>query len=178
SFSRGIGDIFNVTGTINERLNGLINGILGDGSVGVNYEMGTNRPEYQTSDRLGLTLKTKISDRVIFNGKVGVPIGGVSETVIAGDFQIDFLLNEEGTLTAKVFNRENSIRNFGEEIGYTQGLGISYNVEFDNFKELIRKLFTSSKKEENKSKNPEKNPSEEEKLTPEFINFKASKEEN
>ena len=70
-----------------------------------------------------------------------------TQTVIAGDVQIDFLLNEEGTLRAKVFNRENSIRNFGEEIGYTQGVGISYNVDFDTFKELLQRLFTNAKKD-------------------------------
>ena len=61
---------------------------------------------------------------------------------------IDFLLNEDGTLTAKVFNRENNIRNFGEEIGYTQGIGLSYNVDFDTFKELLQKLFKKSEGED------------------------------
>ena len=41
----------------------------------------------------------------------------------------------------KIFNRENTIRNFGEQIGYTQGVGVSYNVEFTDFKKLIKKLF-------------------------------------
>ena len=39
------------------------------------------------------------------------------------------------------FNRENSIQNFGEQIGYTQGLGLSYNVEFNNLNELFKRLF-------------------------------------
>ena len=77
-----------------------------------------------------------------------MPIGGATESVIAGDVQVDFLLNEDGTLTAKVFNRENSIRNFGEEIGYTQGVGLSYNVDFDTFGELMNKIFKSKKKRE------------------------------
>ena len=153
SFSNRLNDI-NITGTIEERLNGIINGILSNGdnklNIGLNVELGENTPEYQTDDRLGVTLQTKISDRVLINGKVGVPIGGVNETVIAGDIQIDFLLNEEGTLTAKVFNRENSIRNFGEEIGYTQGIGIAYNVDFDSFKELLQIIFTGKNKRKNK----------------------------
>lgn len=136
-------------GTLSERASSLINGIFSDSDsklqVGLDYKLGENNPEYQTDDRLGVTLSTKLSDRVLINGKVGVPIGGVSETVIAGDVQIDFLLNEEGTLTAKMFNRENSIRNFGEEIGYTQGLGLAYNVDFDNFKELLHKIFKGKK---------------------------------
>jgi hypothetical protein len=164
-------------GTISDRVNSLFNSILGnDGSdkinIGVNYQAGQQTTEYETSDEIGLTLSTKISDRVLINGKVGVPIGGVSETVIAGDLQIDVLLNEEGTLTAKFFNRENNIRNFGEEIGYTQGVGLSYNVEFDNFKELVQIIFSgkNKKKDEPKEVKPKK---EEEKLLPEFINIKS-----
>ncbi|MEJ6792680.1 MAG: translocation/assembly module TamB domain-containing protein [Lacinutrix sp.] len=143
-FNRQLQDI-NFTGTIAERINGLINGIFTDSDnkikIGLNYEAGQRRPDYNTDDRVGFTLQTKITDRVLINGKVGVPVGGASDSVIAGDVQVDFLLNEEGTLTATVFNRENSIRNFGEEIGYTQGLGIAYSVDFDTFGELLRKIF-------------------------------------
>ncbi|WP_229796688.1 translocation/assembly module TamB domain-containing protein [Algibacter mikhailovii] len=148
SFS-GTGTNLNISGTIAERLNGIVNNIFAnsDGklNIGLNYEAGQNNPDYQTDDRFGFTLQTQISDRVSINGKVGVPIAGRGEsqtqTVIAGDVEISFLLNDEGSLSAQVFNKENSIRNFGEEIGYTQGIGISYNVDFDTFKELLQKLF-------------------------------------
>ncbi|NRA94532.1 MAG: translocation/assembly module TamB domain-containing protein, partial [Psychroserpens sp.] len=167
-------------GTISDRVNSLFNSILGnDGSdkinIGVNYQAGQQTNEFETSDEIGLTLSTKISDRVLINGQVGVPIGGVSETVIAGDVQIDILLNEEGTLTAKFFNRENNIRNFGEEIGYTQGVGLSYNVEFDTFKELVEIIFTgkNKKKEKKKEKESEK---DDENLLPDYINVKSESE--
>jgi hypothetical protein len=147
SFSRGLNEV-NFSGTIAERLNGIIGGIFSseDGKFNMNpyFEAGQNRTDYQTDNRVGVTLQTQISDRVLINGKVGVPVGGETQTVIAGDVEIDFLLNEEGTLTAKVFNRENSIQNFGEQIGYTQGIGLSYNVDFDTFKELLQKLFKKS----------------------------------
>ncbi|GAA4934676.1 translocation/assembly module TamB domain-containing protein [Algibacter agarivorans] len=177
SFSRGLNEV-NFSGTIAERLNGIINGIFTSAdsklNIGLNYEAGQNRPDYQTDDRFGVTLQTQISDRVLINGKVGVPVGGATETVIAGDVEIDFLLNEEGTLTAKVFNRENSIQNFGEQIGYTQGVGLSYNVDFDTFKELLQKLFKKSKKEEEqvlgKTENGDGN------ALPEYISIKSSSE--
>ncbi len=161
-FNREFREI-SLTGTLTERLNGLINGFFTDSdskiNIGLNYEAGQKRLDYESDDRLGVTLQTKITDRVLINGKVGVPVGGATESVIAGDVQIDFLLNEEGTLTAKVFNRENSIRNFGDEIGYTQGLGIAYSVDFDTFGELLRKIF--GKKEEESA--VEEKPKEEEK---------------
>ncbi|WP_330444558.1 translocation/assembly module TamB domain-containing protein [Flavivirga abyssicola] len=177
SFSRGLNEL-NFSGTIAERLNGIISGIFGNGdsklNLGVNYEAGQNRPDYQTDNRVVATIQTQISDRVLINGKVGVPVGGAgaTETVIAGDVEIDFLLNEEGTLTAKVFNRENSIRNFGEDIGYTQGIGLSYSVDFDTFKELLQKFFKKPEKEE---KIPEEKTQEiDANALPDFITVKPS----
>ncbi|MFB9055586.1 translocation/assembly module TamB domain-containing protein [Mariniflexile ostreae] len=176
-FSKGLSEL-NFSGTIAERLNGIINGIFTNKNsklnIGVNYEVGENRPDYKTDDRFALTLQTQISDRVLINGKVGVPVGGAdaNETVVAGNVEIDFLLNDEGTLTAKIFNRENSIRNFGEEIGYTQGVGLSYNLDFDTFKELLQNLFSKAKASESVL-GEEKEFSSDDSI-PEFMSFKAS----
>ncbi|SLK03153.1 translocation/assembly module TamB domain-containing protein [Salegentibacter salarius] len=148
-----------ITGTLAERASSIVNDIFagedGKFQVGVNYVQGDRTPDQQTVDRFGLTLSTQISDRVIINGQVGVPIGGVTESIIVGDLEIDFLLNEDGTLRAKVFNRENNIQFIGEEIGFTQGIGLSYSVDFDTFKELIRKIASTEIKalnEETKQK--------------------------
>jgi hypothetical protein len=124
--------------------------------LGLDYQLGRKTQEYITENRVGLSLSGKISDRVLFNGKVGVPFGGVNETVVAGDFEIQILLNEERTLTLNVFNKENDIQNFGEAIFFTQGVGLSYDVEFDNLKDLLQKIFqpkkTNSKELKNESK--------------------------
>ncbi|MFD1162372.1 translocation/assembly module TamB domain-containing protein [Hwangdonia seohaensis] len=179
SFSRGLNDL-NFSGTIAERLNGIVNGIFssenGKFDFGFNYEVGENRPDYKTDDRFSASIQTKISDKVLINGKLGVPIGGATETVIAGDVEINFLLNEEGTLTAKVFNRENSIRNFGEKIGYTQGVGLSYNVDFDTFKELIRSLFKKQANENNGEKEDSDTTVKEDEsdTAPSYITHKSS----
>ncbi|MCK7590901.1 translocation/assembly module TamB [Subsaxibacter sp. CAU 1640] len=169
-------------GTVEDRVNNLFNSLFSDENdkvqVGVNFESGEVTPEYQTDDRLGLTLSTKISDRVLFNGKVGVPVGGVNQTVIAGDAEIELLLNDDGTLSAKFFNRENNIRNFGEEIGYAQGLGLSYNVEFDTFKELLQIIFSGKNKKEKEQEkiDQEATRKEEERMTPDYITVKPSSE--
>jgi len=152
SFSRGLNDI-NLTGTITERLNGILNGLFTDEDskikVGLNIEAGQNTIDYQTENRVGVDVAAQISDKILFNGKVGVPVGGnTGNTGIAGDAQIDFLLNEEGSVRAKVFNRENSIQNFGERIGFTQGIGLTYSVDFDTFQELMNKIFKSKKEKE------------------------------
>ncbi len=171
-----------ITGNLAERASAIVNSLFSDGEgklkVGLNYQSGQRTPELQTDDRLGLTVSTQLNDRILINGKLGVPIGGVSETVFAGDIQVDFLLNDEGTLTAKIFNRENSIRNFGEEIGYTQGVGLSYHVDFDTFKELLGKIFkvsTGNKIDEQNSVNQV--DSNQDNPLPEFVDFKSENSE-
>ena len=49
-------------------------------------------------------------------------------------------MNEEGSLKAKVFNKENEFRYIGDELGYTQGVGLSYQVDFETFRELLTKI--------------------------------------
>ncbi len=157
-------------GLVSDRVQSMINEILSseDGklNLGVDFQIGQNTPDFETSSRVGVTLSTKLSDNILINGKVGVPIGGVSETVIAGDFEVEMLINEDRTLSLKFFNRENSIRYFGEQIGYTQGVGLSYNVEFDNLKELFKKIFSGKKEENQKLKTTSQN------LLPSYINIK------
>ena len=122
--------------------------------VGVNYLQGdkSSPVDLVSEDRLGLTLSTQISDRILINGKIGVPVGGVEETLIVGNVQIDFILNEEGTLKAKVFNKENEFRFFGDQLGYTQGMGLNYQVDFDTFSELLNKIVKGA--QENKQPTP------------------------
>ena len=110
--------------------------------LGLDYLQGDRNAEAtaQTRDRLGLTLVTQVSDRLLINGKLGVPFGGVEETIIVGDVTIEFLLSKDGALRARIFNRENEFQYFGDELGYTQGIGLSYRVGFDDFKSLIKKI--------------------------------------
>lgn len=93
------------------------------------------------SGRVLASVTTVINDRITINGRVGVPTGGVSETAIVGNFEAQYRVNEDGTLNLRVFNRENDINYIGQGIGYTQGAGVSYEVDFDTFKELVNKIF-------------------------------------
>ena len=135
-----------ITNNLYEKASDVFSTLLGSNegklNIGLNYLQGEDTPTFdlRTEDRIGLTLTTQISDKILINGKIGVPIDGLQETVIVGDVQIDFILNESGTLKAKVFNRENEFRYLGDEFGYTQGMGMSYQVDFNTFKELIQKL--------------------------------------
>ncbi len=140
-----------VENLIVERASSIVNSLFASEEdkfkVGLNYVAGERNPDQDIADQVGVSLSTQINDRILINGKVGVPVGGISESVVVGDVQIDFLLNEEGSLRATIFNKENDLQFIGETIGFTQGVGISYSYDFDTFKELLRKVFVRAKKD-------------------------------
>ena len=144
-----------LTGNLIETASNIINDLLNDGDgkldVGISIEQGDRNPlGVNTENRFGVTVSTQINERILINGKIGVPVGGVTESVVAGDVEVQILLNEDGSLSAKIFNRENEIQQFlSDQIGYTQGVGLSYQVEFDTFQQLLRKIFKKKPKETN-----------------------------
>lgn len=160
------------SGSLFETASGLLGGIIQSDSekfkVGLNYTPADRRLGKETDGRVIATITSKINERVTINGKLGVPFGGVNESAIVGDLEVQYRVNEDGTLNLRIFNRENDINYIGEGIGYTQGVGISYEVDFDTFKELVNKIFTDQKLEQAKQV---KNEIQDSALSPDYTNF-------
>ncbi len=140
----------NVFESVFSNVNAFFRDEDGKFSLGFNYSAGQRYEELnlETDDVLSVSLSSEISERILINGQLGVPVGGVNQTSVVGNVQIELLINEDGTFRAKVFNRENELQYIGEEIGYTQGAGISYQVDFDTLGELWQKIFPKKGKEE------------------------------
>lgn len=169
-----------LAGSLFERASSIFDDLFSDVDdkfkVGLNYAQGERNPYTQTEGRLGVTFTTKVNDRISVNGKLGVPVGGVEQSVIVGDVEVLLRINEEGTLNARFFNRENDINYIGEGIGYTQGVGLSYEVDFDTLKELIAKFLNQSEKKKKKKEEKESSNNRAEDLpdsdySQEFIRF-------
>ncbi|MGE4347639.1 MAG: translocation/assembly module TamB domain-containing protein [Flavobacteriaceae bacterium] len=141
-----------LAGSLTETASSLFNNLLSDEDsffdIGVDYTVGNRNPnrDFDDSDRFNMTLSTEINEDITINGKLGVPVGGTRESVVVGNVEIMMRLNEERTLNARVFNRENDINYFGEGIGYTQGIGLTWEADFDSFSELMHKIFMNSRK--------------------------------
>lgn len=133
------------SGTIAESVSSLVNDIFAGQDkkfvVGLDYTPGQNTPDQNIADQIGITLSAPINERIIINGKVGVPVGGVNESAVAGDIEVQWLVNEDGTLRINFFNRQADIQFIGEDQIFEQGAGVSYSVDFDTFRELVYKLF-------------------------------------
>jgi len=124
-------------------------------------------------DQLAIALDYQVNDRIIINGKVGMPIGSKEQTSVIGEVNVEFLLNQEGTLRSSIFNRQNEIQYTEEEEGYTQGIGIAYQIDFNTSRELLEKLGLKKKKIKDTILNAE--PKNILKINNKLINFKNKK---
>ncbi|MBC7605460.1 MAG: translocation/assembly module TamB [Burkholderiales bacterium] len=138
-----------ITNNLYEKVGDLFGSIFNDSegkiNVGVDLVAAERTPGSQTDGRVGVTVSTKINERITINGKLGVPVGGINESAVVGDVEVQYRVNEDGTLNLRVFNKENDINYIGQGVGYTQGIGISYEVDFDTFTELVNKIFKNQK---------------------------------
>jgi hypothetical protein len=113
--------------------------------VGLDLVSADRTPGRESDGSVGFTVSTQINERITVNGKLGVPVGGINESAIVGNVEVQYRVNEDGSMNLRVFNRENDINYIGEGIGYTQGLGITYEVDFNTFRELVNRFFKKHK---------------------------------
>jgi hypothetical protein len=167
-----------ITNNLYEKVGDIFGSILNDNEdkiqVGVDLVSADRNPGRETDGRVGLTVTTKINDRISINGKFGVPVGGVTESTIVGDVEVQYRVNQDGTLNLRMFNKENDINYIGQGVGYTQGIGLTYQVDFTTFKQLLNKIFKNQKIEIEKKADKEVSDSE---VLPDYIQFEGKKAE-
>jgi hypothetical protein len=99
------------------------------------------------NDKLLIALDYQVNDKILINGTFGMPIGSKEQSTVIGEVNIEFFLNDDGSLRSSVFNRQNEIQYTGEEEGYTQGVGMTYQIDFDNGRELLQKIGVKKEKQ-------------------------------
>jgi hypothetical protein len=166
-----------LVGTTSNLIAGVLTDMItkdgGKFQVGFDYTQGNQNDveSLNTDNQVDFSVSTQITNRVIINGKVGVPVGPKTQSSIVGEVKIEVLLTEEGNLRGVVFNRQNEIQYSVEEEGYTQGIGLSYQVDFNSLADLLRKVGLK-KKAKATSENKEQNKIDS-LTTSRFINYKS-----
>jgi hypothetical protein len=168
-------------GTTSNAITNIISDLISsnDGKVqfNVNYDIAnkSNVNNIINDDLVNVEVGTQISDRVVINGKVGVPVGSKTQSSVVGEVKVEVLLNEKGNFRGVIFNRQNEIQYSTEEEGYTQGVGLTYQVDFNNLSELLQKI--GLKKKNNQKKKIKKDSVKTAKLS-KFIKLKSTANKN
>jgi hypothetical protein len=123
--------------------------------LGLDYQQGQSNNDLDrlnTDNQVDLSVSTQVNERVIINGKVGVPVGTQTQSSVIGEVKVEILLNKTGNFRGVIFNRQNEIQYTAEDQGYTQGIGLSYQVNFNALSSLLKKLGIHKNKNSKKHK--------------------------
>ena len=137
---------------LSNQLSNWLSQISNDFDIGVNYRPG----DEISSEQVEVALSTQIfDDRVTIHTNVGVSSQSSPTPAdqransIAGDFDLDVKITENGKFRFKAYNRYNHDQLY-KTSPYTQGIGFIYREDFNNLSELRRRYFgeTNLKQEE------------------------------
>jgi len=121
------------------QLSNWLSKISNDFDVGVNYRPGNQI----TDDEIELALSTQMfNDRVSINGNIGNNSSqrtNANSNGIVGDADVNVKITNNGKLQLKAYNHANNNLIY-ETSPYTQGVGLSYREDFNDFDELWQKF--------------------------------------
>ena len=113
--------------------------ISNDFDVGFNYRPG----DQISNDEVELALSTQMfNNRVSINGNIANNSSlkmNANNNGLVGDADVNVKLTRNGKLQLKAYNHANNNLIY-ETSPYTQGVGVSYREDFNDFNELWKKL--------------------------------------
>lgn len=141
------GSAFNQWDIIANQAAAFLNRFTGDYQLSLSYQPATsgdlsNGGSVLSNEELEVGLsKNFFNERLTVNSSVEVPLNENNNS-IAGDFELIYSLTPDGRIRAKAFNRsvDNGLNfNIGQQQLYQQGLGLSFKVDFETYRELWQK---------------------------------------
>ncbi|TRX63003.1 translocation/assembly module TamB domain-containing protein [Carboxylicivirga sp. M1479] len=144
------------TEMLSNQLSHWLSQISRDVDIGVSY-----RPAGElTNDEVEVALSTQMfNNRVLVNGNVGYGKDQTRPSNLIGDFDVEVKLNTKGNIRAKAYTHTNNDLIYSTNTSpTTQGVGVSFNEEFDSLEELMHKYWMkiSGKKNEKPNKTDNK----------------------
>ena len=135
----------NAGGIISNQINNIFRQLDIPLDLGLNYQPG----QYGNEGMFDVALSYQaFHNRVIINGNVGNNQNSSSSSTILGNLETEIKLDKQGKTRLTVFTR--AADDYSNYLDNTQrnGLGITYQDEFNNLKELIQSIFMSKAKRE------------------------------
>lgn len=90
-----------------------------------------------------------LNNRLLINGNFGYRDRSTSSTTFVGDFDVEYLLSKNGNLRLKAYNHFNDQNYYLREALTTQGLGVVYRRDFDDWFTFLKRRSARKKKESN-----------------------------
>lgn len=139
------GGLVNQWDILAKQASSWLNQLTGDYEITLNYQQGaavnnTQGGSAQEELEVGVS-KSLFNNRISINGMVGVPLNN-NANAVAGDFEIQYDITRDGRIQAKAFSRsiQNDFNLSSTQI-YRHGVGLSYQIDFSSYGDLVRRIF-------------------------------------
>ncbi len=125
--------------SITSQLNQLLSHVSNNFTMGTNFR--SDKGDFSDME-MDLSLSTRLlDDRLLLNGNVGYrdPANhlGANSNSFIGDFDLEFLLNQKGTVRVKAYSHYNERDYSINNALTTQGIGFILRKDFKNFHDLF-----------------------------------------
>jgi hypothetical protein len=136
----GVGLANNGSELLSSQISNWLSQISDDFDLGFNYRPG----DKISNEEIELALSTQLfNDRITVSGNFGVARGNSENqsTNYIGDIRIEYNITRDGRVKLMVYNESNNQRLTAvTQSPYTQGVGVVYQEEFDNWGEFVSGL--------------------------------------
>ena len=143
-------ELFSVaSSTISSQLSSMLGKLSDDWSIAPNLR--SDRGDFSDVE-VDVALSSRLlNNRLLFNGNFGYRDKTLNTNQFIGDFDIEYLLNPKGSWRLKAYNRYNDQNYYVRTAQTTQGVGLVFKKDFDNFFGFLRpkkkKLIANPKSE-------------------------------
>ena len=138
----------NVSEILANQLNNIFQKLNIPLDLGLNYQ-----PNERGNDIFDVAVSTQLfNNRVIVNGNIGNrQYTSSNKNNVVGDIDIEIKLDRSGSLRLNIFSHSaDEYTNYLDD-SQRNGIGLTYQTEFNSFKQFFRNIFSGKKKrQENK----------------------------
>jgi hypothetical protein len=133
---------------LSNQLSNWLSRISDDFDLGVKYRPGDD----VSNEEFEVAVSTQIfNDRVVIDGNLGLQnqreavavVNNQNPNNLVGDFVVEYKISKDGRFRVKAFNQANNFNLINTNSPYTQGMGIFYRKEFNDFNDFIKNYFSS-----------------------------------
>ncbi|MDE6317733.1 MAG: translocation/assembly module TamB domain-containing protein, partial [Muribaculaceae bacterium] len=131
-------ELFSVaSSTISSQLSNILGHLSDNWTVSPNFR--SDRGDFSDME-VDVALSSRLlNNRLLFNGNLGYRDNLMNSNQFIGDFQIEYLLNRTGTIRLKAYNFYNDQNYYLRTADTTQGVGVMFKKDFDNFFSFLRR---------------------------------------
>lgn len=125
--------------TISSQLSNLLGSISDNWSVAPSFR--SDRDDFSDVE-VDVALSSRLlNNRLLFNGNFGYRDKSLNANQFIGDFDLEYLLNRQGTLRLKAYNRYNDQNYYLRSALTTQGVGVAIRRDFDSLTSFLRPVW-------------------------------------